>query len=504
MKRVVAGRTSWEKYRMKTRIFVLNPLVCGLAAAFVLGAVSASAATDPFVPFPNNSTHTAAVVAAAIANVPTNVGVVFDANGQTNDIQIWNFGSGIYTGVVDVSSTLQRIRNGQSVANTESDDGGFFNFNSPEFPNIPRMGNNYYMEFMVWPFLNLAAGTYNTSNAYGSMTYPGAMRLLIGLGGEVYFTGDHYGEDGPQQNAYYLNPLPGQAFGNSWTNAVSGKWENATNWNFSVGAPSAAPSNCDPADLITNAGNKTVTLDAVTAFRKTNLPVVVINNLVLSAPSGSVNTVVLTAGFTNTLQIASSFSLLSGGSLTVAGGSITVNNGLTIDGGALLSGGTVTVYSNLVVGDCGAGVTGTVSVAGGSLYVTNSTQTGVLNVQNGTFTISSGVLQADNLVITNPCAQFFHTGGTLIVSNVVLNPNLFQVLSVAPQTNGMLVTWLMGPGAINALQVTSGDANGNYNTNGFTDIFAVTNNPSLGTITSYLDLGATNGPTRYYRARLGL
>ncbi len=489
---------------MKTKIFVLNPLVCGLAALFVLGVASSNAQTFSFVAFPNNSTHTAAVVAAAIANVPTNAGVVYDANGQTNDIQIWNYDVGVYTGAVSVASTLQRIRNGQSVANSESDDGGFFNFNSPEFPNIPRKGNNYYMEFVVWPNLNLTNGTYTEGDAYGSMAYPGAMRLLIGLGGEVYFTGDHYGEDGPQQNAYYVNPLPSQAFGNSWTNAVSGKWETATNWDFSVGAPSAAPSNCDPADLITNAGNKTVTLDAVTAFRKTNLSVVVINNLVLSAPSGSVNTLVLTGSFTNTLQIASSFSVLSGGSLTVAGGSITVNDGLTVDGGALVSGGTVTVYSNLVVGDCGAGVTGSVSIAGGSLYVTNSTQTGVLNLQNGTLTISSGVLQADTLVITNPCAQFLHTGGTLIVSNVVLNPNLFQVLSVAPQTNGMLVTWMMGPGAFNALQVTSGDANGNYNTNGFTDILVVTNNPSLGTVTSYLDLGATNGPTRYYRARLGL
>jgi hypothetical protein len=108
------------------------------------------------------------------------------------------------------------------------------------------------------------------------------------------------------------------------------------------------------------------------------------------------------------------------------------------------------------------------------------------------------------LVITNPCARFLHTGGTLLPANVVLNPNLFQILSITPQTNGMLVTWMMGPGATNALQVTSGDAYGNYNTNNFTDIFVVTNNPTLGTVTNYLDLGATNGPTRYYRARLGL
>jgi hypothetical protein len=33
------------------------------------------------------------------------------------------------------------------------------------------------------------------------------MRLLIGLGGEVYFTGDHYGS-GLQKNAYFVNPVP--------------------------------------------------------------------------------------------------------------------------------------------------------------------------------------------------------------------------------------------------------------------------------------------------------
>src|SRR5580658_3157919 len=128
---------------MKARFLVFNPFAQGLAVAFALGVASSKAQTYSFVPFPNNSSHTAAVVAAAIANVPTNAGVVYDANGQTNDIQIWNYGDLVFTGAVNIVSTLQRIRNGQSVANTESDDGGFFNFYSYEFPNIPRMGNNY-------------------------------------------------------------------------------------------------------------------------------------------------------------------------------------------------------------------------------------------------------------------------------------------------------------------------------------------------------------------------
>jgi hypothetical protein len=37
------------------------------------------------------------------------------------------------------------------------------------------------------------------------------MRLLIGLGGEVYFTGDHYGS-GLQKDAYYVNPLASNLF----------------------------------------------------------------------------------------------------------------------------------------------------------------------------------------------------------------------------------------------------------------------------------------------------
>ncbi|HTS18397.1 MAG TPA: hypothetical protein VMP11_12550 [Verrucomicrobiae bacterium] len=477
-----------------------------LVVVFALGVASSEAQTYSFVPFPNNATHTAAVVAAAIANVPTNVGVVLDANGQTNDIQIWNYDTGVYTGAVDITSTLQRIRNGQSVANTESDDGGFFNFYSYEFPNIPRKGNNYYMEFVVWPYLNLTSGTYYTgTDAYGSMAYPGAMRMLLGRGGEVYFTGDHYGEDGPQQNAYYLVPSPDQAMGNSWINAVGAKWEIAANWNFSAGAPSAAPSNCDPADLITNAGNKTITLDAVTAAYKTNLSVLSINNLLLSAPSGSVNSLALSGGFTNVLRIASGLSIFSGGSLTVAGGSITVNDELQIDGGALLANGAIHAYSNLVVGDCGNSVSGSLSVSGGALYVTNSTQTGVLNVPDGIFALSGGLVQANTVVITNTCAQFLHTGGTIVVGNLILDPNLFRITSVVRQTDDLVVTWMMGPGATNALQATTGDANGNYITNGFTDIFIVTNNPTPGTVTNYVDRGAaTNGLSRYYRTRLGL
>jgi hypothetical protein len=184
--------------------FVLFACGCLLCAGGAYGTTN-----QAFGSFPNNSTHSSASVMAAIANVPANAGVVYDPIGQTNYIQVYNFGDLVYAGPVSVASTLQRIRLGYWLP-TETDDGGFFNFDDAgELPNIPRMGNNYYMEFVVWPFLNFTNATYNSSaDAYGSMAFPGAMRLLIGLGGEVWFTGDHYGEDGAQLNAQNVNPPP--------------------------------------------------------------------------------------------------------------------------------------------------------------------------------------------------------------------------------------------------------------------------------------------------------
>ena len=175
-----------------------------LVATFTAGS---HAAPVPFGPFPNNATHSSAAVAAAIANVQTNVGVVYDPIGQTNDIQVYNFNTLVYTGPLDVSLSLDRIRHGYCISN-EVNDGGFFNFNPGELPNIPRKGTNYYMEFVVWFSINITNATFDPAvQPFGVVSFPGPMRLLIGLGGEVYFTGDHYGS-GLQKDAYYVNPVP--------------------------------------------------------------------------------------------------------------------------------------------------------------------------------------------------------------------------------------------------------------------------------------------------------
>ncbi|HUJ71312.1 MAG TPA: hypothetical protein VLZ30_03655, partial [Verrucomicrobiae bacterium] len=236
-------------------------------------------------------------------------------------------------------------------------------------------------------------------------------------------------------------------------------------------------------------------------------------------------------------------------------GSVTVGQNAGSHGSLTVSGGTISVFSSLVVGDCATTASGQVSVvSGGSLYVTNAGDTAFLDVRHGTLVVGTGgVVQVDKLVMTNACGLLVRSGGTLVVSNLVLDPNLsavgdgipngwkqqygldpldptlagkdldgsgltvyqdylagldptnpassFRIISVVPSGIDLRVTWRMGSGKTNALQVTAGDANGGYNTNNFTDIFTVTD--TVGTVTNYLDLGAaTNTPSRFYRVRL--
>jgi hypothetical protein len=198
-----------------------------------------------------------------------------------------------------------------------------------------------------------------------------------------------------------------------------------------------------------------------------------------------------------------------GGSNTVrvVDGAVWQNGALTIsDQGSsnsvVVAGGSV-YATNIMLGAASAVCNNLLQLDSGSVIVTNSTADAVLEVRRGRLVLNGGVLQADTLVITNQCAQLVHNGGALIVGKVVLDPNTFRIVSVVPQSNDLLVTWMMGPGMTNALQVTTGGLDGSYNTNGFSDIFVVTNNAAVGTVTNYLDVGAaTNVPSRFYRARL--
>jgi hypothetical protein len=192
---------------------------------------------------------------------------------------------------------------------------------------------------------------------------------------------------------------------------------------------------------------------------------------------------------------------------------------------------------------------GLVFDSAGNLYVANQHGGSGIGVAVGSivkFTSSGGILctngsvfasssqQLNNPPLGVPCGLAFDSAGNLYAANIGLanigkftqqgvgslfakvGPNApdfiaievpktsaFQIISLAREGNDLRVAWLMAPGATNALQVSSGGTDGSYNTNGFSDIFIVTNNTTAGTLTNYLDIGAaTNTPSRYYRARL--
>ena len=174
----------------------------------------------------------------------------------------------------------------------------------------------------------------------------------------------------------------------------------------------------------------------------------------------------------------------------------TVGNRINIEGGSLVS-------TNVAVGNLTCPASAQLTVDSGMLLVTNAAHNAVLEVLSGTLTLNGGTTIIDKLVVTNSCARFVHAGGTLIVGTYVFDQTKFRSTAVTPSSNGVLLTWMMGPGATNALQAAPGNPSGGYTTNGFIDIFVVTNNSAAGTVTNYLDVGgATNVPARYYRVRL--
>jgi T5SS/PEP-CTERM-associated repeat protein len=248
----------------------------------------------------------------------------------------------------------------------------------------------------------------------------------------------------------------------------------------------------------------------------------------------------LIGGTNNTAVVVDGGVLRCSGSFWIGGdpGSAGLSNSLVVAGGS-------TFASNLFVA-CG----NLIQLDSGSILVTNSSVGAVLQVR-GRFVLNGGVLRADRFVMTNACAQFVRTGGTLIYGTAVLDPNTsavgdgipngwkqqygldpfdpnlanenpdgdgmnnlqeylagtdptnsasaFLITSIVRTNNDLLITWTTAPGKTNALERTS-SATGAYTTNNSAHIFTVT---TTGATTNYLDVGgAIKSAARYYRVRL--
>jgi hypothetical protein len=247
----------------------------------------------------------------------------------------------------------------------------------------------------------------------------------------------------------------------------------------------------------------------------------------------------------NTLVLANGGMLQCGNSVTV--GDQGSSNVLFIANGSVSG-------ADLAIGRNSAGCDNLLRMASGNLTITNGTGDGVFEVRHGKLILNGGTLRCDRFIMTNLCAQFVRTGGTLIYGAAVLDPTrdddgdgmpngyeqsygldplnptdgtadsegdgqnnsseylagtdptngalVFRITEIWPDDADMLLTWSAVGGKRYILQTTTG-AGGGFSNN-FIDLNpAVVAPGSNETEVSVLHLGAaTNSATRFYRARL--
>jgi len=269
---------------------------------------------------------------------------------------------------------------------------------------------------------------------------------------------------------------------NSWALASSGKWETGANW--SAGTPSSA----DPVDLITNATTKTVTIDPTTTLSNSLNQCLSINNLTISGPAGTANTLQLAnPGAFIPLNISSALTMDGGGAVLVTNFGLQVGGlasvGVTGSGTMSLQSGAVTISSNLVLGTS-AGATGTLWVTGGTLSLTNLPNTLIVGISgDGQVVVSNGTLNTRGLFIgTNQFSRGTITvaGGTLIASNVFIGiaSNSFGAIWV---NSGQFIATNRSEiiGSFGSAQLTVSNAGTFLGTT----MFVANRSPSAGTLT---------------------
>jgi hypothetical protein len=240
--------------------------------------------------------------------------------------------------------------------------------------------------------------------------------------------------------------------------------------------------------------------------------------------SGTCSPPATSGGATLTVSAGpATFNVTGGGSYCAAGGGVTVgldgsestaDYQLELNGsptGALVAGtgsaisftdqtavGTYTVIASNVTSGCTATMNGSASVTPGDPFTCWQLQY---------FACTNLAICPQAAANADPLGKgMSNTNQFLVGLDPTNSASLFRIVSVVPQGTNVVITWTTAGGHTNAVQVTSGDANGGYNTNNFADLPpSQTVLPGTGgdTSTNYVDSGgATNNPSRYYRVRL--
>jgi hypothetical protein len=207
----------------------------------------------------------------------------------------------------------------------------------------------------------------------------------------------------------------GAGAANSWTNNLGGKWEIGPNWSLNV-----PPFSIHSLIAITNAGTKTVTNDATTANGSPGT--LTVSNLVIGAPAGATNTLLLAHGGTATpLRTLRGLDVRNGGAISIKNGAMSLE-------------GPPSTFSH---------INGSVTLHDGTFNATNGSQLYIGSTNTGSLTVSAGVFRAYYPIVgINPGGNgtWHVAGGTNIVTQVFDVGDSLTATGIVKVTGGSLET----------------------------------------------------------------
>jgi T5SS/PEP-CTERM-associated repeat protein len=292
---------------------------------------------------------------------------------------------------------------------------------------------------------------------------------------------------------------------NVWTNSSDGRWGKAVNW--SLGIPDGGVI-C----LITNAGNKTITIDAMTASLNSNS--LTILGLNLSAPVNSTNTIAMqNSGISAPLQAGFDITLGAGARLVISNGALKAGwvgqGNLSVDGEMSLSAANLMVTNGSTrIGQAGSGQMTVLNTS----VSTRGTFLGCSNDSSGLLTVSgsgsvwndrSGFRVGDeghgsSLVISNGATVFDY--GSYIGYATGSRNNSARVTSGGVWQNTSLYVGYQGPS--NSLVVAGGSVSAGHLTVGEFSSSGCDNLVRVDSGSLYVTNGSADAPLEIRRGKL--
>jgi T5SS/PEP-CTERM-associated repeat protein len=143
------------------------------------------------------------------------------------------------------------------------------------------------------------------------------------------------------------------------------------------------------------------------------------NTRLVITNGGRVDNVAGYLGF-NSGSSTNQLTVTGNGSVWNNSGSINIGNAGAFNSLLIAGGGTV-VAAGAYVGRISTSTNNRITVAGGTLRATNASATAVLDIRRGTNAFTAGLIEADNLLLTNTAGSFEFNGGTLVTRSGTIN-----------------------------------------------------------------------------------